>query len=366
MLNFLTQFLPTVIILGFLIFVHELGHFLACLWARVRVEKFSIGFGPEIFSRTHKGTTYAISTIPFGGFVKPAGESFAELEGREPAVGDFLAASKPRRLIILAAGVLMNYLTAFTLLVFVFWAGHPVLKAKIGGFVKGYPAEASDLKVGDEIVTLNGQAVKNWQQMTMLIFENKEPALNLGVKRNGELATVVIKPQSDEGTTVFGEKKRISRIGVTPAEEYGFEKFSFRESIQNSFSTTVNLAGMTYKSMWYLVTGRMSVKTLSGPIGIMVMTGHAARAGLSALLQLTAVISISLAVINLLPIPALDGGHIFFLLIGTLTRREVSAKVQDRVTQVGFAFLMVLMVFVVYNDLINIGVVAKVKSIFGG
>ncbi len=366
MLNFLMQLIPTAIILGFLIFIHEFGHYLACLWSGVRVEKFSIGFGPEIIKWTRQETVYAISLIPFGGFVKPAGESFAELEGRAPAAGDFLAAPKVKRLIILAAGVLMNYVVAFVLFVFVFWTGHPVLKAKIGGFVSGFPAEASDLKVGDEVISINGKLVKDWQEMTMSIFENKKSDLTLGVRRENHDLQVVIKPKTSEGTNVFGEKKQISRIGVMPANEYGFEKYNLAESIQNSFLTTANLAVMTYKSLWYLVTGRMSVKTLSGPIGIMVMTGNAARAGISALLQLTAVISISLAVINLLPIPALDGGHIFFLLIGAIFRRDVSAKVQDRVTQVGFTLLMALMVFVVYNDLVNLGFFNKIKAIFGG
>lgn len=365
MLNFISQIIPTAVILGLLIFVHELGHYLACRWAGVRVEKFSIGFGPEIIKWMRHGTVYAISLIPFGGFVKPAGESFAELEGRTLAEGDFLAASKPKRFIILVAGVLMNYMTAFILLFFVFWGGHPVLQAKIGGFVSGYPAEKSDLKVGDHIISVNGKSIANWQEMTLAIFENQSEEIKMQVKRGDGILPVTIQPQSGEGVNVYGEKKRISRIGVTPAEEYQQEKFGFLMSLQNSVKTTWMLTAMTYKSLWMLVTGKMSAKTLSGPIGIMVMTGNAAKAGLPALLQLTAVISVSLAVINLLPIPALDGGHVFFLLVGALLRRDVSVKVQDRLTQVGFALLMTLMVFVVFNDLMNLGFIQKIKALFG-
>jgi len=362
MIDFLWQLLPTLIILGALIFVHELGHFLACIWAGVRVEKFSIGFGPEIFRFVRGGTTYAISAIPFGGFVKPAGESFAELEGRDVSSGDFLAASKPKRLVILVAGVVMNFATAIFLLIFVFWMGQSVLQAKVGGFVEGYPAQASELAVGDEILTLNGKTVENWQQMTMMIFENKESSIKLEVRRGSEILDIAILPQVDEGTDIFGDKKRITRIGIMPTEEYVVVKYGFLESIARATLTTFNLTMLTYKALWRLVTGRMSPKNLSGPIGIMVMTGKAAKMGLSPLLQLTALISISLAVINLLPIPALDGGHIFFLLVGVILRKEVSPKIQDRFTQVGFACLMALMVFVVYNDLINLGLIEKVKS----
>ncbi len=364
--NFLIQFFPTLLILGFLIFVHELGHFLACIWSKVRVEKFSIGFGPEIFKWSKGGTVYAVSAIPFGGFVKPAGESFGELEGKAPSPGDFLAASKFHRFIILLAGVAMNYLIAVVLLTFVFWTGYPVLKAKIGSFVKGLPAETSGLQAGDEVVKLGGKPVQNWQEMTMLILENQGPDLLLDVKRGEKVVSVRITPKEMEGETVSGEKRKVSRIGIVPANEYNVEKYTFIPSVRHAVQSTVNLSMMTYRALWYLVTGRLSVKTLSGPIGIMVMTGNAVRTGVSALLQLTAVISISLAVINLLPIPALDGGHVFFLLLGVIFRRDVNPKMQDRMTQIGFAFLMALMVFVVYNDLANIGFLSKVKSFFGG
>lgn len=364
MLNFLFQLVPTVIILGILIFIHELGHYLACIWSGVRVEKFSIGFGPELFKWQRNGTVYALSAIPFGGFVKPSGESFAELEGNLPKQGDFLAASKPKRFLILIAGIGMNYILAILLLIAVFWGGHPVLKAKVGGFVKDFPAEASGLKIGDEIKELNGRAVQNWQHMTMLIFENKNPDFNLKVVRDGEELNLTVQAKPTESTDETGKRRKISRMGISPANEYMTERFNFSDSVKYSLLTTVNLSWMTYKSLWYVVTGQMSAKSLSGPIGIMVMTGQAAKSGMSALLQLTALISISLAVINLLPIPALDGGHIFFLLLGVIMRKEVSPKIQDRMTQVGFAFLMALMVFVIFNDLNNIGIVQKVSSLF--
>ncbi len=362
----LTQLIPTLIILGFLIFVHELGHFLACRWSGVAVEKFSIGFGPEILKWKGKSTEYVISIIPLGGFVKPKGESFSELKQGSLQKGDFLAAPKWKRLVILMAGVAMNYLFAFLLLVPVFQIGFPVLKSKIGGFVEGYPAQASGLRVGDEVTAVNGQPVSNWQEMTLAIFDNEKPSLALSVKRGSEIVDVVIEPKQDSAQDVFGDKKQVSRIGVTPSNEYDPVSFPFLTSVQKAFDATVTTTVLTHKAIWRLVTGRLSVKTLSGPIGIMAMAGAASEMGLVPLLQLTAMISISLAVINLLPIPALDGGHILFLLVGWVRGREVSHQTQERVTQIGFACLMALMVFVIYNDLINVGAFDKLKTLFGG
>ena len=366
MLAALWQIIPTLLILGFLIFIHELGHFLACRWSKVAVEKFSIGFGPEIICWKGRETAYAISAIPLGGFVKPRGESFSDLQDGAVQPGDFLAASKWQRLIILLAGVLMNYAIAAILLVPVFHFGHPVLKAKIGGFVSGYPAETSDLRVGDEIVYVNDKPVHQWQEMTELIFENPFPTLKLQVKREGQVIPVEVKPRTDEAKDVFGDKRRISRIGISPSKEFEIEKFGWGMSCLKAIQTTGTITALTYKGVWRLVTGRMSVRTLSGPIGIMAMAGSAAQVGWSALLQLTAMISISLAVVNLLPIPALDGGHVLFLLIGLLKGGEVSQRSQERATQIGFAFLIALMVFVIYNDLLTIGAFERVKAMFGG
>ena len=362
----LAQLIPTLLILGFLIFVHELGHFLVCKWSGVVVEKFSIGFGPEIIRWRRRGTDYAISIIPLGGFVKPRGESFSEVQGGSLSKGDFLAASRLQRLGILVAGVAMNYLFAFLLLIPVFHFGFPVLKSKIGGFVNGYPAESSGLRTGDAVVAVNGQPVSNWQEMTLAIFDNQKPNLALQVRRNDQVLNIVIAPKTDSASDALGEKRQISRIGITPSNEYDVVSYPFLASIQKAFVSTVSTAALTYKAIWRLVTGRLSVKTLSGPIGIMAMAGAASKMGLIPLLQLTSMISISLAVVNLLPIPALDGGHILFLLNGWIRRKELSHQIQERVTQVGFACLMVLMVFVIYNDLINIGAFTKIKSFFGG
>jgi len=362
----LAQLIPTLIILGFLIFVHELGHFLMCRWSGVAVEKFSIGFGPEIFRWKGRNTEYVISIIPLGGFVKPKGESFSELEKGSLQKGDFLAASKWQRLAILVAGVAMNYLFAFLLLVPVFHLGFPVLKSTIGGFVAGYPAETSGLRTGDQVVSVNGRPVSNWQEMTLAIFDNEKPNLSLSVKRGDVVTDILIEPKEDSAQDAFGDKKQVFRIGVTPSNEYSTLSYPLPASIQKAFEATVSTTVLTHKAIWRLITGRLSAKTLSGPIGIMAMAGTASKMGLVPLLQLTAMISISLAVINLLPIPALDGGHILFLLIGWIRGREVSHQMQERVTQIGFMCLMALMVFVVYNDLINIGAFQKLRALFGG
>lgn len=362
----LAQLIPTLIILGFLIFVHELGHFLMCRWSGVVVEKFSIGFGPEVFKWKGKNTDYVISAIPLGGFVKPRGESFSDLEKGSLKKGDFLAASKWQRLAILVAGVAMNYLFAFLLLVPVFHLGFPVLKSKIGGFVEGYPAASSGLRIGDEVISVNGQPVSNWQEMTLAIFDNDKPSLLVSVKRAGQVSDIVIEPKKDSAQDVLGEKKQVSRIGVTPSNEFDTLSYPLLQSAQKAFEATIMTTALTHKAIWRLITGRLSVKTLSGPIGIMAMAGTASKMGLIPLLQLTAMISISLAVINLLPIPALDGGHILFLLIGWVRGREVSHQTQERVMQAGFMCLMALMVFVIYNDLINIGAFQKLRALFFG
>src|SRR3989338_8532113 len=365
MINFLSQLIPTAITLGVLIFIHELGHFLACRLAKVGVEKFSIGFGPELLNWQGKETRYSLSLIPFGGFVKPMGETFEEIEKRGGTANpnDYLAASLWNRFLILIAGVGMNFLFAYFLFVCVMLAGRPVLSTTIGGFVEGFPAEKSDLRVGDQVIRLNGTAVSNWQEMTMRILENEGADLEFSVIRNGQSVIVHVMPQLSEGKDIFGQLRRLPRIGIKPSEEFIKERYKLREALIKGAQFECQLTALTYEALWRLVIGQLSFKMISGPIGIVSMAGSAAQMGFVALLQFTAVLSVSLAVINLLPIPALDGGHLFFLLIEAIRRKRVSLAFQERVTQIGFYVLMTLMVLVVYNDLINIGAIEKLKSL---
>ena len=362
-MNFVADFIPTLGVLGALILVHEFGHFIACRLTGVRVEKFSIGFGPEILHFQGKETRYAVSLLPFGGYVKPSGESVSEIGEAGLRPYDYLAASVPKRIFIVSAGVGMNYLLSFVLFVTILLMGRPVALSKIGGFVEGYPAEKSGLERGDLITSVAGVPVETWEELTRelskITGEEVELQAKRGVKSERIRTPVRVEPVQD----IFGKTHRLPRIGILPdTSAQRIEKLPFPLALDEAFQTEVHLTLATYKAIFYLVTGRLSLKTVSGPLGIMAMTGSAVKMGWVYLLHLAAVLGISLAVINLPPIPALDGGHFVFLLIEAMRGRRLSLEFQERATQVGFALLMALMVFVLYNDLVNLDVLGRLKA----
>ncbi len=364
-MNFLSALIPTVIVFGALILFHEWGHFIACRLTGVRVEKFSIGFGPEIFTFERGGTRFVISLLPLGGFVKPAGESASELNDGRPAQGDYLAAPVVSRIFIVCAGVLMNYVLAFVLFSTVFMTGRPVPGTVIGGFVQGYPAKDSGLAAGDRISAVESHPVSSWLELTEAINQSVGPEVHLTVvHRDGSSGEMGIAPRIENARDLFGKPVVARRLGITPSpESQRFERFGFWEALQHGADSVGALAAMTYKALFYMATGRMSLKSMSGPIGIMAMTGSAAKLGLPYLLQLAATLSVSLAVINLLPIPALDGGHLLFLIMEAIIRRPLSRKAEERLTQVGFFLLMALMLFVIYNDLVNLAIFDKIRAL---
>lgn len=362
-MSFLASIGPAMIVLGVLIIIHELGHFLACRLTGVRVEKFSIGFGPEIFHWQGPQTRYAVSLFPLGGFVKPAGESASELGTQPPQPGDYLAAPIWARIFIVVAGVLMNYILAYFLFVGIFMMGRPIPGTTLGGFVEGYPAVTSGLQEGDTIVAVNGQKVADWRDLTGAIETLPGPELKLGVDRGGAEVEILITPKTETIRDLFGKEVTLKRLGITPDPKANrFEKFGFLESLRVAWETELFLTATTHKAIFYLLMGKISFKMMSGPIGIVTMAGSAAQLGLPYVLQLAASLSISLAVINLLPVPALDGGHLLFLLIEAVRRRRVSLEFQEKATQAGFVALLVLMVFILYNDLVNLEVIDRLKG----
>ena len=363
-MGFLSSLLPALIILGLLIIIHEFGHFLACRLSGVKVEKFSIGFGPEILNWQSKNTRYVISLLPLGGFVKPAGETVSETDPSGPKPGDYLAAPLLSRIFIVAAGVFMNYILAFVLFAAIFLMGRPVPGTVIGGFVKGYPAETSGLQAGDRVLALNGRPVETWKDLTDLIEISPEGPLEIALERGSEKLALQILPKVESGKDLFGHPVQAKRLGIMPDPKANkFERYGIKGALGAAWETEVFLTVMTHKAVFFMLMGKLSLKSLSGPIGIVTMTGSAVHLGLPYILQLAATLSISLAVINLLPVPALDGGHLLFLLIEAVRRKRVSLEFQERATQVGFCLLLTLMAFIIYNDLMNVNAFDRVREL---
>ncbi|HOE68874.1 MAG TPA: RIP metalloprotease RseP [Candidatus Omnitrophota bacterium] len=365
LLSVVWNILPALVVFGILIIVHEWGHFIACRMCGVKVEKFSIGFGPELFGWNSKETRFVVSLLPLGGFIKPSGEEASAVGAEGPKPGDFLAATAWSRIIIVTAGVTMNFALAFVLFSAVFMTGRPMPGTVIGGFIKGYPGESSGLAVKDRIVRVNGTVTGNWKDVLAALDSATGPVIEIAVVRTaGQELSVGVIPKVEATRDIFGKPVTLRRIGITPDPEIVVtEKYGVLESIAMGWETVVSQTVLTYKAIYYICARRLSPKNLMGPLGIVQVSGQAARAGIPALVQLMAILSVSLAAINLLPIPALDGGHLVFLLIEALFRRPIPVKVQEKVTNAGFYALMGLMVLVFYNDIVNLQVVDKIRNL---
>ncbi len=352
-----------IIVLSILVVVHEFGHFIAAKKTGVAVEKFSIGFGKELFGITKGGTRYSVSAIPLGGYVKLAGETGAE--GAKPEKWEYLSRTVGERARIIFAGPLLNYILAFLIFSFVFMAGSPTLTARIGKIMPGYPAESSGLKAGDKILKINNKAVLYWEDVTNMVHSNKSQGMKLLVNRDGAQVEIVVAPKSQDMKTIFGSRKNISVIGIIPSDEVVYVKYGFFKSIYMGAEKLWTLTYITCRALWASVTGAIPIKeSMTGPIGIFYITGQAAKLGIIYLLQLMGVLSASLAIFNLLPVPVLDGGHILFLAIEKVRRKPVSLKMQENVTQAGMSLLIVLMLFVFYNDFMRFGIFEKIAHLW--
>ena len=352
-----------IVVLSILVVVHEFGHFIVAKKMGVRVEKFSIGFGPEIFGVTREETRYSVSIIPLGGYVKLSGETGAE--GLKGEKWEYLSRTVGERMRIIFAGPLLNYILAFAIFSFVFMAGNPTLTSAIGKVMPGYPAESSGLKTGDKILNINGKDVIYWDDVTKIVHTSKNQEMNLVVERLGQKISIVVMPKSQEMDTVFGSRKKISIIGIVPSGDVVFVKYGFFKSIYMGAEKLWSLTYITCRALWASVTGAIPIKeSMTGPIGIFYITGQAAKLGIIYLLQLMGVLSASLAIFNLLPVPVLDGGHILFLAIEKIRRKPVSIKIQENITQVGMSLLIILMLFVFYNDFMRFGVFEKIAHLW--
>lgn len=428
----MTTLLAFVFVLGVLVFVHELGHFLMARWHGVRVLTFSLGFGPKLLTVKRGDTVYAISAIPLGGYVKMAGEN-----PEDPRAGgsdEFLSKTKWQRFQILIMGPVMNLVLAVVVMAVVLMQGaevpayqdQPVAIGKVeagsageraglrpgdvivsvadepvptwesyfltigmraerdvplvvlregqeqrimvrpdaeGRFqigdlgilpdvypsvatvVQGGPADKAGLQPGDVIVAIGGERVVFSQDVVELISKNPETPVEMRIRRDGVEQSLTVVPQRE------GD---VGRIGISIANETTRFQPGPLEAVGLSVQRNIELSGLILKTLWGLIVGETSPKQLMGPVGIAQLSGESAQAGWVALFALMASISLNLGLLNLMPVPVLDGGHILIILLEAVARRDFSMQVKERMSFIGLMLLMALMVTVIYNDLTRI------------
>ncbi len=350
----LITILATAVVLGILVFVHELGHFLLAKKLGVTVLKFSLGFGPKLIGKKIGETEYQIAIFPLGGFVKPLGEDPSEELKEEDRHRSLWAQPIWKRALIIGAGPFFNFFLAVALFSGINLFGIPYYPSKIGEVSPGLPAEQAGLKKGDVVLSIDGQEVMQWDDLSKIIRNSKGKDLLLKVKREGEVLEIKVAPKSSTQKNLFGEEVPVFVIGITPFDEILVQKVGPFEALGKGLSQTWFGIKLTVVTVIKLIERVVPAKTIGGPILIAQMAGEQAKRGLISLLLFMAILSINLGVINLFPVPILDGGHFLFLGLEAILRKPLSIKKMEIAQQIGLILIILLMIFAFYNDLIRI------------
>ncbi len=346
--------LSAVVLLGIIIFIHELGHFLFAKLMGVRVLKFSLGFGPKVIGKQYGDTEYRISAVPLGGYVKMLGESPGEeLSEAEKAVA-YNNQKVWKRFLIVFSGPLFNILFAVVILFFVYVKGLPILVPEIGSVMPGAPAERAGLAEGDRIMKIDGVAITRWDEMTEIIHGNPGKTMELEISRDGGLFRISITPERKEVPNIFGEAKEVGLIGIKPSGGTFTKKAGVTEALSDSIIKTGEMCVLTVVSVVKLIQRVIPMDTIGGPILIVQLAGEQASKGILNFFIFMAIININLGVLNLLPIPILDGGHLVFLTIEAIRRKPLNEKIIAVSQKIGLALILTLMAFVLYNDVVRL------------
>ncbi len=346
--------LSFILVLGILVFVHELGHFLLAKKLGVGVLTFSLGFGPKILWKKIGETQYQIAAVPLGGFVKLIGENPEEEVREELRSRSFSHQPVWKRALIIAAGPFFNFFLAIVLFSTINLFGIPYSPPKVGEVNPGLPAEAAGLKKGDLILSIDGEKVKKWEDLSRIIRKSGGKELTLNVRRNEETLEMKVTPKPSTVKNLFGEEVTTYVIGITHSGEVLIEKVNPLVAIGNGFLQTYQGIKLTVVGIIKLIQRVIPAKTIGGPILIAQLAGEQAKRGLTSLALFMAILSINLGIINLFPIPILDGGHFIFLGLEAILRRPISIKKMEIAQQIGLILIILLMLFAFYNDLIRI------------
>ncbi len=350
-------FLSFVVVVGIIIFVHELGHFLAAKAVGIRVTRFSLGFPPKLYGKTVGDTEYCICWIPLGGYVKMAGmldESFDDEDAIKGEPWEFESKNALQKAFVICAGVLMNFLLGMVIFSMITGiSGMPEAKDPvIGEVVPGYPAEQAGVQDGDLVTEVNGVAVSSWTGIVEVIHNlTAEESLTLQLERDGEPLSATMATRQEKAM-IDGEIRTISKVGINP--HITTRPATMGEVLRSGPEATWALIKMSALTIRMLVTGNASVRDLAGPLFIAQMSGRTARSGTLDFLGFIGFISVNIGFLNILPIPVLDGGHLVYIALEAIFRRKIPFNIKLRIQQVGLALLLLLMVAVFYSDIMRI------------
>ena len=367
-----------IIVLGILIFVHELGHFLLAKLMGVRVEKFSLGFGPKLLGKKIGETEYLLSAFPLGGYVKMFGEG-GYIEGTEthhlpetdstgtentcePVQQELSEEEKSRsfshkpvlaRIGIVIAGPAFNLLFAWLIFIILCTMGVPTITTKIGEALKDKPAARAGMQKGDVITSINNKPTTQWDQIADGVAASKGQILAISVRREARDINFTIAPEPRVSKNLFGESINGYAIGVAAAGEVVTVQYGPIEAVVKGTEQTWKVIDLTVMSLVKMVQRVVPMDSVGGPIMIAKMAGEQASAGVPSFLAFMALLSINLGILNLLPVPVLDGGHLLFYFMELIFRRPVPQKVREYAQQIGMVLLLGLMVLAFYNDIIR-------------
>jgi len=342
--------LVSLLVLSGLIFFHELGHYLAARLMGVYVEVFSIGFGKKLFSFHKWNTEWSISAIPLGGYVKMKGQDDSDPSKKSYDDDSYNVKTPTQKIFILLAGPASNFIIAFVLYFGIALGSPPILSPVIGTVVKDSPAFIAGLESNDTITSINGITITTWKEMAKII-STSEGTLNLEIKRQGFLEYKSLTPKLNEAKNMFGETVQKKMIGISAAGISHPLELSLSQTLSYASEQTIFASTMIFTGVQKLITGDVPAKDLGGVISIVKLTSDATETGWMSVLFFAALISVNLGVLNLLPIPALDGGHIMFNLYELIFRREASEAVMVKFTIVGWIILFGLMGLGLFNDI---------------
>jgi regulator of sigma E protease len=365
--------LPFLAVLTALVFVHEFGHYLVARWNGVRVEVFSIGFGPEIFGWNDKaGTRWKFSLIPLGGYVKMFGDANAAsmpAEGSEAMSAEERAVAFPhkrlgQRAAIVAAGPIANFLFAIVVLAGLFsLVGQPFTPAVVGEVMSDSAAEAGGFVAGDEVVAVNGQSVERFEELQRIVALRPGEPLRFTVLRDGVAVQLQATPRRVVLANSLGEEQEVGQLGISRSGA-DYIRHDPLTAVWQAMRETVSIVDQTFTALAQIIRGDRGTEELGGPIRIAQISGQAAELGIATVIYFAAVLSINLGLINLFPVPMLDGGHLLFYAIEALRGRPLGERAQEYGFRIGLALVLTLMVFVTWNDLLRIdGLVNFVKGL---